>query len=65
MFQELTVECVVWHAHTIYSKPETGLEHANKLLEDKVAGLHDQNEFWEEEGQKLKDQVCVYVVVYT
>ena len=49
--------------YTLNPKPETGLEHANKLLEDKVAGLHDQNEFWEEEGRKLKDQVCVCVCV--
>jgi len=49
--------------YTLNPKPETGLEHANKLLEDKVAGLHDQNEFWEEEGRKLKVQVCVCVCV--
>ena len=34
-----------------------GLEHANTLLEDKVAHLHDQTEFWEEEGKKLKAQL--------
>jgi len=32
----------------------TGLKHSNQKLEEKVAHLHDQAEFWDSEGSKLK-----------